>query len=180
MSEYRTEVTGSAVAVMKRNAAGKYQHIALIPLADIPARADAGEWDSNMLLGLRLIATYLDHTQGDKAKDLLAFRWMVAVLYIRETTAKNGMPYYRNHGVMLPLLPDCERIAMANHIEGAMTERHGSDNAEHIVSLYASMIDGSGTLRLSEWGTDIMDAMHEALTLDVAGGVLEQPELRTH
>lgn len=180
MSEYRTEVTGSAVAVMKRNAAGKYQHIALIPLADIPARADAGEWDSNMLLGLRLIATYLDHAQGDKAKDLLSFRWMVAVLYIRETTAKNGMPYYRNHGVMLPLLPDCERIAMANHIEGAMTERHGSDNAEHIVSLYVSMIYGSGTLRLSEWGTDIMDAIHGAIAQDVASGVLEQPELRTH
>lgn len=127
-----------------------------------------------------LIATYLDHAQGDREKDLRAFRWMVAVLYIRETTAKNGMPYYRNHGVMLPLLPDCERIAMANHIEGAMTERHGSDNAEHIVSLYASMIDGGGTLRLSEWGTDIMDAMHEALTLDVASGVLEHMELRTH
>lgn len=47
MSEYRTEVTGSSVAVMKRNAAGQYQHIALIPLADIPARADAGEWDRN-------------------------------------------------------------------------------------------------------------------------------------
>ncbi|MEM8366372.1 hypothetical protein Q4R88_16575, partial [Morganella morganii] len=80
-------------------------------------------------------------------------------------------------GVMLPLLPDCERIAMANHIEGAMTERHGSDNAEHIVSLYASMIDGSGTLRLSEWGTDIMDTIHGAIAQDVAGGV---PELRTH
>ncbi|OBU10771.1 hypothetical protein [Morganella psychrotolerans] len=180
MSEYRTEVTGSAVDVMKRTVDGKYQHIALIPLADIPARADAGEWDSNVLLGLRLIATYLDHVQDDKEKDLLSFRWMVAVLYIRETTAKNGMPYYRNHGVMLPLLPDCERIAMANHIEGAMTERHGSDSAEYIVSLYTSMIDGGGALRLSEWGTGIMDAMHEALTQDVAGGVLDQPELRTH
>ncbi|MER2866200.1 hypothetical protein [Morganella morganii] len=49
MSEYRTEVTGSAVAVMKRNAAGKYQHIALIPLADIPARADAGEWGTDIM-----------------------------------------------------------------------------------------------------------------------------------
>ncbi|WP_047685733.1 MULTISPECIES: hypothetical protein [Xenorhabdus] len=181
MSKYHTEIIGTDVNVMKRNENGVFEHIGLIPLADIPTRANTGEWDNEKVLGMRLIAEYLDHAQGDKEKDLLAFRWLVATLYIMETTDKNKMPYYRNHGVTLPLLMDCERFAMANNIEGAMIERFGKQQGtENAVLMYSGMLDDSGILKLSPMGVEVMDDMHEAFTLDVVNGALDKAAPAVH
>ncbi|MEX0448049.1 hypothetical protein [Xenorhabdus sp. SGI246] len=140
MHKYHTEIIGTDINIMKRNENGIFEHIGLIPLVDIPTRANAGEWDNEKVLGMRLIAEYLDHAQGDKENDLLAFRWRVATLYIMETTDKNKTPYYRNHGVTLPLLMDCERFAMANNIEGAMLERFGkTQGTENTILMYHGM-----------------------------------------
>ncbi|WP_054479990.1 hypothetical protein [Photorhabdus heterorhabditis] len=181
MSKYHTEVIGAEVNAMRRNESGVFEHIDLIPLVDIPTRANAGEWDNEKVLGMRLIAEYLDHARGDRKNDLLAFRWLVATLYIMETTAKNKMPYYRNHGVVLPLLMDCERFAMANNIEGAMLERFGKvQGTENAILMYSGMLDDNGLLKLSPMGVEVMDNLHEAFTLDVANGALDDATPTAH
>ncbi|MEX0447822.1 hypothetical protein [Xenorhabdus sp. SGI246] len=181
MNKYHTEIIGADVNVMKRNENGIFEHSGLIPLADIPTRANAGEWDNEKVLGMRLVAEYLDHAQGDPEKDLLAFRWLVATLYIMETTAKNKMPYYRNHSVSLPLLMDCERFAMANNIEGALLERFGKvQGTENAILMYSGMLDDNGPLKLSPMGIEVMDNLHEAFTLDVANGALNNATPTVH
>ncbi|MCC8367589.1 hypothetical protein J8V57_15155 [Xenorhabdus sp. PB61.4] len=181
MTKYRTEIIGADVNVMKHNENGIFEHVCLIPLVDIPIRANAGEWDNKKVLGMRLIVEYLHNQKIDKEKNLLALRWIVATLYIMETTAKNEMPYYRNHGVMLELVMDSERLAMANNIEGAILEKFGKvQGTENAILMYNDMLDENGLLKLSPMGIEVMDNMHEAFTLEVANGALDKAEPTRH
>lgn len=176
MNNFEIDVLGTTpVRVSIRTT--DYQPVTSLPLAEIPRRVDAGEFDEMPGVDADLVDCWLEETPHKTIEDgdmLLVWRWLVATAFIRDQREKNGtIPiewrpgewvmcamYCGEYGSM-NLHPSAERLAMANNIEGALIERYGAEQGtKNAIEFYMGMRDESGSL--TELGRKVLSDLHDS------------------
>ncbi|ERK08602.1 hypothetical protein L581_0708 [Serratia fonticola AU-AP2C] len=176
MNDFEIDVLGTTpVRVSIRTA--DYQPVTSFPLAEIPRRVDAGEFDEMPGVDADLVDCWLEETPHKTIEDgdmLLVWRWLVAAAFIREQRERNGtIPvewrpgewavcamYCGKYGSM-NLHPAAERLAMANNIEGALIERYGTElGTKNAIEFYMGMRDESGGL--TDLGRKVLSDLHDS------------------
>lgn len=176
MNSYEIDVLGTTPACVAIRTCD-YQPVSAFPLAEIPRRVDAGEFDDMQGIDTDLMACWLEETPHATitAGDLLLFwRWLVASAFIREQREKNGTvsvewdpgvwrncPMYRGKHGSMNLHPHSERLAMASNIEGALIETYGTEQGtENAIQFYIAMRDEKG--QLTDMGRDVLSELHDS------------------
>ncbi|WP_316391086.1 hypothetical protein [Citrobacter farmeri] len=146
-------------------------------------KLDSGEYDSDLLEGLRLVAVLWHgvHSRGIALSDeqnLVLWRWAVAAVFVCEMFDTNGTVEVKNeqgdleevavysgeHGGIV-IYPWSERFALANHVEGLAYEMFPVIKAHEMASaIYRSMIDISPVtgIDMSEEGLKGMALLHDS------------------
>ncbi|WP_102602379.1 hypothetical protein [Citrobacter freundii complex sp. CFNIH2] len=153
-----------------------------VPETDIQ-KLDSGEYDSDLVSGLRLVASLWHGMHaGDfilsNEQNLMLWRWVVAAVFICEMFDTNGSVEVKNEqgepeevtvytgeqgGIVI--YPWSERFALANHIEGLAYEMFPANKApEMAAAIYRSMIDISPVtgIDMSEGGLKGMALLHDS------------------
>lgn len=155
---------------------------AVISVADIQ-KLDSGEYDSDLLNGLRLVAALWNGMHAGffeltDDQNLVLWRWVVATVYVcemfdthgsAEVKNKKGEPeeatfYIGEHGGIV-IYPCSERFALANNVESLAHEMFPADEAHKMASaIYRSMIDISPVtgVDMSEEGLKGMALLHDS------------------
>lgn len=160
-------------------------------------KLDSGEYDTDLVAGLRLVAAlwhgvYAGGFILSDEQNLVLWRWVVAAVFVCEMFDSNGSVEVKNeqgepeevavytgeHGGIV-IYPWSERFALANHIEGLAYEMFPADNAPKMASaIYRSMIDVSSVtgIDMSERGLKGMALLHDGFieTLKTEGIPAEQ------
>lgn len=167
-----------------------YVSVASFPLADIPRRVDAGEFDDMPGLDADLFSCWLEETPKETIQEsdcLLFWRWLIAATFIMEQQQANGTVsvewrpgewkecamYCGERGGM-NLHPLSERLAMANNIEGALIEKFGEEEGtRNAIEFYRGMRGADGYL--TEMGRDVLSKMHDYFIEIIESGELPSP-----
>lgn len=168
----------------------------IIPATSIQ-KLDSGEYDTDLVAGLRLVAAlwhgvYAGGFILSDEQNLVLWRWVVAAVFVCEMFDTNGSVEVKNeqgepeevavytgeHGGIV-ICPWSERFALANHIEGLAYEMFPADSAPKMASaIYRSMIDVSSVtgIDMSERGLKGMALLHDGFieTLKTEGIPAEQ------
>lgn len=163
--QYYAEAIPDGVKVYQKHSDNKYHEQEVIPFADVLTRADAGEWDDNRPLALRLLAEWVDVPANHTPRNLMVFyRWLVADAYVADLVVLNGEEAFRGeHGGMVTSR-QIERLAIANNVEGSAIERYGAEEGPRlIVHFYKQMLEVSnGTIHgISAFGRETLNELHE-------------------
>ena len=146
-------------------------------------KLDGGEYDTDLVEGLRLVAALWHgvHSGGfilSNEQNLVLWRWVVAAVFVCEMFDTNGTVEVKNergdpeeaavyrgeHGGIV-IYPWSERFALANHIEGLAYEMFPANKApEMAAAIYRSMIDISLVtgIDMSEEGLKGMALLHDS------------------
>lgn len=174
VGKYRAEATADGVSIMRFNHKGVFEHVDLVPFADVMRRLDAGEWEEEIRLSFDILKAWGQQPKIATDDDLLLlWRWLISTAFIREQREKNGTArvewrpgefkdcalYVGEHGGM-NLYPMAERLAMANNIEGALIERYGREQGvKNAIEFYMMMAGNDHGL--SDAGREILADLHD-------------------
>lgn len=177
---YHVENTTGGVSIMQRNATGDYEPVTLIAYGDVMPRLDAGEWDENEGLALKIIQSWGKAVRTFTDTEILfLWRWLIAQAFILEQQKKNGSvsvewqpgefrdcAIYRGQYGAMNLYLSAERLAMATNIEGALIENYGTEQGtKNAIQFYMNMRGDNGGL--SEWGSSLLSELHDGFIQQV-------------
>lgn len=165
MAKTFTTTENGIVTLFSVNEQGENVVQIALPVNDIPARADFGEWDDDPVTALQLLAEWMQsQTELD---NLLVFRWLVANRWISDQTEQNGQPFFDAEDLPLrfPLFAETTRRALMNNIERTFIVDYGHTRGQQMaVEFYQRMLDADhGALELSDTGRDVMTELHRDL-----------------
>ncbi|WP_313682777.1 hypothetical protein [Pantoea sp.] len=190
------EATPDGINFMERNSDGMFRHVRIVGYSSAIRQLDSGRFDSPVSDGFNLIAEIeLAHSKGwfvpDVSQQIVIWRWLVAAVFFVGQVAKghiidsqddagNTVHYVAwvcSHGAM-PVFPAIERTSLANHVESIAYEHYAQDTAQKMaLAVYQSMVEadpnGEG-MRLSEWGAQSLEALHDDFMSFIASGETEQ------
>ena len=176
----RAEATPDGVSILTSLSGDDYKHTTLIAYEDAVNRLDNGTYDSRPDTGYAIhhaiadggIHGWFDYTAQHT---VTMWRWLIATVFVDEMKRENGttpvtesdgtssqVALYSNGKAVLSVYACAERLAMANHIEGALIERYGAEKGtENAVIFYRAMLDEhSGTL--TPFGREVLADMHDS------------------
>lgn len=146
-------------------------------------KLDGGEYDADLVAGLRLVASLWHGIHSgvfvlSDEQNLMLWRWVVAAVYVCEMFDTNGTVEIKNeqgesenvavytgeHGGIV-IYPWSERFALANHIEGLSYEMFPANKAPEMASaIYRNMIEVNPVtgVDMSEQGLEGMALLHDS------------------
>ncbi|ENC9770697.1 hypothetical protein MMK47_001859 [Citrobacter koseri] len=155
-------------------------------------KLDSGEYDTDLVAGLRLVAALWHgvHAGGfilSDEQNLVLWRWVVAAVFVCEMFDTNGSVEVKNeqgepeevtvytgeHGGIV-IYPWSERFALAHHVEGLAYEVFPTEKAaEMAMAIYRSMLEHDPVtgFRMSVQGLKGMALLHDGFieTLQTEG-----------
>lgn len=174
---YYSEVVSDAVNIYRLNDDGKYEQIIFpVPLIDIPERANAGEWDNDRSIGLRIWSEWIGSSTNHSSHDILLFwRWLIADSYVAYLKEKNGAEIYFDVRHSLNTSRAVERITLVNNVEGALTGHYGlEEGINAAIQVYQNFIlmeDGK-IEGLTPRALTLLNELHaEFVTSFISGGL---------
>lgn len=183
------EAHSGFINILRLNNQRIYELQEQVPFTQVASRLDAGDWDEQLFLGMKIIHEWGDSDHATSAEEtLIIWRWLIAAIFFLEQKEMNGSTvahnfngeefdsaiYVGKHGGM-NLFPAAERFAMANNIEAALIERYGAEQGTaNAISFYIAMRGDNG--ELSELGREILSGLHDEFILQIQdSGIPESP-----
>lgn len=143
---------------------------------------DSGRYDRNLTKGLEVLACIMEAVESNWItlnidKQIIVWRWLLAVVFITEEREKHGtvdvpnddggvdtaVIYSGEHGA-ISVYPGPERFALANHIEAGAIEKYGPDLGQQLaLRMYQDMVvaDDESGFRLSAMGREGFNLLHD-------------------
>ena len=143
---------------------------------------DNGRYDKRLADGLNILACIMEAVESNWItlnieKQIIAWRWLLAAVFITEEREKNGtvdVPndeggadtavIYSGERGAISVYPGPERFALANHIEAGAIEKYGPDLGQQLaLRMYQDMVvaDDESRFRLSAMGREGFNLLHD-------------------
>ncbi|HCI7413132.1 TPA: hypothetical protein NPW68_004273 [Klebsiella pneumoniae subsp. pneumoniae Kp001] len=143
---------------------------------------DNGRYDKRLADGMNILACIMEAVESNWItlnieKQIIAWRWLLAAVFITEEREKNGtvdvpnneggideaVIYSGKHGA-ISVYPGPERFALANHIEAGAIEKYGQKEGLPLaLRMYQDMVvcDDEYGFRLSAMGREGFNMLHD-------------------
>ncbi|EAM8422502.1 hypothetical protein RF20_09900 [Salmonella enterica] len=139
-----------------------------VPVGDIPARLDKGEWDDDQITAFCLIEAWMESPLNVDSR--LVHRWLVASTWIAERCASDETHYFSTEDdadgfhYVVYLTPESARRTLAESVEIPLAEKYGDEEGNRrAIAFYQRMLKFTNSPpSLSDSGLQYLTGLYTA------------------